>query len=362
MLGTAYDRLWQQETRASAAPNAERVREHRRKAAENYQKFLGMTPGDTEARLRARAPALGGLLALHVMSSTEKSTTGKDPAMLEYANELARSPTLAKRDLVVLAAVYSQHERKDLSAAFLTRDLKADPTDPETCMYLKLLYGDPAWSDGPRIDDRIGNLELCAAQSPGDAQGYFSLAASLFDKAYKDKTLTDPQKLAYAERGLGHVDRALTLDQNLWDAMIYKGLLLRVKASAVSDPEVQKRLIAEAAALQDRAKAVKARTVAGGIPAGPLRVGGEIKEPEKIIDVPPVYPPIAQSARVQGAVILECTIGSDGRVTDVKFLRGIPLLDQAAIDAVKQWVYRPTLFNGVPVAVIMTVTMTFKLS
>jgi len=70
----------------------------------------------------------------------------------------------------------------------------------------------------------------------------------------------------------------------------------------------------------------------------------------------------AKQARVQGVVILECTISPQGKVSDVKVLRGIPLLDQAAIDAVKQWVYTPTLLNGVPVPVIMTVTVNFKLS
>ena len=76
----------------------------------------------------------------------------------------------------------------------------------------------------------------------------------------------------------------------------------------------------------------------------------------------PAYPDIARQARVQGVVILECTIGHDGRITDVKVLRGIPLLDAAAVDAVKQWVYEPTLVDGAPARVIMTVTVTFKLS
>ena len=114
--------------------------------------------------------------------------------------------------------------------------------------------------------------------------------------------------------------------------------------------------------------------VVGGIPGGvpeappppppppaPVRVGGNIQPPKKVKDVDPVYPPIAQSARVQGVVILEATIGPDGRVQDVKVLRSIPLLDAAAIDAVKQWVYTPTLLNGVPVPVIMTVTVNFTL-
>jgi len=108
--------------------------------------------------------------------------------------------------------------------------------------------------------------------------------------------------------------------------------------------------------------------VVGGLPDAPpppqqaVRVGGQIKEPKKLKTVNPTYPDIAKQARVQGVVILECTISPQGKVTDVKVLRGIPLLDQAAVDAVKQWVYTPTLLNGVPVPVIMTVTVNFKLS
>jgi len=96
-------------------------------------------------------------------------------------------------------------------------------------------------------------------------------------------------------------------------------------------------------------------------PAAPVRVGGNIKTPTKTKDVKPVYPPIAQSARVSGVVIIEATIGADGKVKDAKVLRSIPLLDQAALDAVKQWAFTPTLLNGVPVPVIMTVTVNFTL-
>ena len=77
--------------------------------------------------------------------------------------------------------------------------------------------------------------------------------------------------------------------------------------------------------------------------------------------MPPVYPPVAQAARVQGVVILEAVIGPAGAVTDVKILRSVPLLDDAAIEAVRQRVYTPTLLNGVPVPVIMTVTVNFTM-
>jgi protein TonB len=90
-------------------------------------------------------------------------------------------------------------------------------------------------------------------------------------------------------------------------------------------------------------------------------VGGAIKSPSRIKNVNPTYPPIAQSARVQGVVIIEATIGVNGKVTDAKVLRSIPLLDSAALDAVKQWEYTPTTLNGQPVPVIMTVTVNFTL-
>ena len=93
----------------------------------------------------------------------------------------------------------------------------------------------------------------------------------------------------------------------------------------------------------------------------PVRVGGQIRPPTQINKVQPVYPAIALSARVQGIVILEATVGVDGRVTDAKVLRSVPLLDQAALDAVRQWAYTPTMLNGVAVPVIMTVTVTFNL-
>ena len=96
-------------------------------------------------------------------------------------------------------------------------------------------------------------------------------------------------------------------------------------------------------------------------PQAPVRVGGNIKPPTKTRDIKPIYPAIAQSARVQGVVIIEATIGPDGKVKDAKVLRSIPLLDQAALDAVKQWEFTPTLLNGVPVPVIMTVTVNFTL-
>jgi protein TonB len=93
----------------------------------------------------------------------------------------------------------------------------------------------------------------------------------------------------------------------------------------------------------------------------PVRPGGDIKPPQRLVYVPPVYPPIAQTAKVEGLVILEATIDEQGIVRDVRVMRSIPLLDKAAIDAVTKWRYTPTRLNGVAVPIILTVTVSFSL-
>ena len=95
-------------------------------------------------------------------------------------------------------------------------------------------------------------------------------------------------------------------------------------------------------------------------PTQPVRVGGNIKTPAKVVHVDAVLPETARQAGITGTILLEAVIGADGSVKDVKVLRSIPLLDAAAIDAVRQWRFEPTMLNGIPVPVIMTVTVNFQ--
>jgi TonB family protein len=98
-------------------------------------------------------------------------------------------------------------------------------------------------------------------------------------------------------------------------------------------------------------------------PSGPealLRVGGAIRAPQTIKEVPAVLPEVARHAGVRGTVILEITVDSAGRVRDAKVLRSIPLLDEAALTAVRQWEFTPTLLNGVPREIVMTVAVPFE--
>jgi len=102
----------------------------------------------------------------------------------------------------------------------------------------------------------------------------------------------------------------------------------------------------------------------GGVPLYPgdrPKPGEKVMPPKLIKDVEPVYPRAASEAGVEGVVIMEATTDTYGRVATVKVLRGIPLLDQAAIDAVKQWVYEPMIIDGKPRPMVFTVTARFAL-
>jgi TonB family protein len=126
--------------------------------------------------------------------------------------------------------------------------------------------------------------------------------------------------------------------------------------------------------LEERVRAVLNASVGGALLAimlgttgvaqdqvAPMRVGSTVQAPVKTRDVPAVYPPEAQRAGVQGTVLVEVVVGADGRVTEARVLRPVALLDQAALDAVRQWEFAPTLLNGTPVSIVMIVTVNFTL-
>jgi protein TonB len=168
-----------------------------------------------------------------------------------------------------------------------------------------------------------------------------------------------PESLKAAQDARAALDVELKAQEGKWVKSYDKARELAVAAKAAGD-----RAATNAVAGKEKADVVEAREKAVAAArakarVAPLRVGGRISTPTKIKDVKPEYPAVAQAARVTGAVIIEATIGEDGKVIDAKVVRSIPMLDQAALDAVRQWEYFPTLLNGVPVPVLVTVTINF---
>jgi len=139
----------------------------------------------------------------------------------------------------------------------------------------------------------------------------------------------------------------------------------RAKALAADARVASEKAVADGIASRERAEAAAAKAKAAAEARAKLmttavRVGGAIRNPVKVKDVAPEYPPVAKSARVGGVVQLQATIGPDGKVADAEVVKSVPLLDQAALDAVRQWEYKPTLVKGVPVPVIVNIAVNFK--
>ena len=186
-------------------------------------------------------------------------------------------------------------------------------------------------------------------------------------KAAVDKAVADSagqyaaEAVKAAQDAQAALDAELAVQDGKWFKSYDKAKELAAAAKAAGD---KASADATAARAEAEAAAAKAKAEAEALEqakASAMRVGGKVKPPTKIKDVTPVYPAAAKSAGVAGVVIIEATIGANGKVIDTKVLRSVPALNDAALDAVRQWEYSPTLLNGVPVPVVMTVTVNFKL-
>jgi TonB family protein len=273
-----------------------------------------------------------------------------------------------------LARLQQEYGQMEEAEATLLRAKDTKPADPKVWLALATLYNKQG-----EFAKTIEMLQERAAREPGNPEAHQMLVTFYFEKAQKDASLPQTEKKKLVLAGLEAADRALALESDYVNALVYKNILLRMQANLEQDPAVQGALIAEADRLRGRALELQrgnppgttTGTSGSGLagapppppppPEAPVRVGGSVKPPAKIRDVNPVYPEEARAARVQGVVILEIVVDTLGQVSSARVLRGIPLLENAAVDAVRQWLFEPTHLNGVPVPIIMTVTVNFTL-
>jgi TonB family protein len=279
-----------------------------------------------------------------------------------------------------------QQDRRDYAEAEATLLAlkRALPNQSEPLMLLAEFY-----KRRGQFEKSVAALEDLSTLAPSDPEPHQILATFYWEKATMDTSLSATQKLAHVRAGITATDRALAINPNFVESLAYKSLMLRMQASLESNPP-SPALIAEANALQAQAMELRKAGVGraqqrmefvpapgqGNMPLpppppppppggengqAPVRVGGSIKPPVKLRDVRPVYPPEAFDAKVQGVVIIEATIDTLGSIMEAHVIRSVPLLDQAALDAVRQWQFAPTFLNGAPVPVIMTVTVNFTL-
>ena len=190
-------------------------------------------------------------------------------------------------------------------------------------------------------------------------------AKAALDRASASAAQYAPESLKAAQGANADLDAELAAQDARWIKSYDRARELATSARLASEKAITDaaagKARAEAAADAAAAAKVKADTGARAKPATrAVRVGGAIRNPTKTKNVLPVYPAVAKTARVGGTVIVEATIGPDGKVADARVVKSVPLLDQAALDAVRQWEYAPTRVRGVAVPVIITVAINFQ--
>jgi TonB family protein len=255
--------------------------------------------------------------------------------------------------------------------------------------------------------------EKLVAANPADSKSWYSLGFIAWARWYPAVSqarvalgmkLDDPGPLpagpvkedlktrynAVLEGGLRALQQGLLIDPKFDDAMAYMNLLIRERADLRDTPEEYQRDISQANDWVDKAMQVKRskaaqKTEANAMFTAPppppppppppgqasslptpnvtrIRVGGAVQAAALVNKATPVYPELAKQAGISGPVTLSVVISREGAVQEIRVVSGPSLLAQAAIDAVRQWTYRPTLLNGEPVEVETTVNVNFTIA
>ena len=325
-------------------------------------------------------------LSFFVLTPAAQGVRDQPPAYVEAARQEAELKALISAEgLTVERALRlaSIQERRGLAADAEATLRDARQLYPDDKKLVTTLAGLLVRQD--KSAQAIEVLEDLARLQADDRTIHYTIGTYYEELVRKGSGLNDAEMRSYIQRGIAALDRAIALDPRYMEAIAYKNIMLRHQLRLETDPgrrqqleEESNRLRAYAIELQRERQPVSAAlSKEPNVPPpgiappcdrsalqtvqSPLRVGGNIKAPTKTRDVRPAYPAEAQAAKIEGVVIIEATINEEGRVVNACVLRSIPLLDDAALQAVGGWEFTPTLLNGAPVPVIMTVTVNFTL-
>jgi tetratricopeptide (TPR) repeat protein len=245
------------------------------KAIASYQKSLEVNKAETENQKAVKLNTLAALTSIYADDPYRNFDEAK-----KYADQLVASAPDDPKNLFAMANLYEKFDHVDDAERTYKQVFDQHPNDAKACGALGAFYNKPLWKDETggnrsRFNDAIQVLEKCAAINPNDAGGWQKVATFYWDKAYRDPLLDDAQKNDYADRGLAAVDKALELKPDYFEAVIYKGLLYRVKAAATPDRRMKQDFLDKAVALskqgqemRKQAEQAAAQAAAAAPPAG----------------------------------------------------------------------------------------------
>jgi tetratricopeptide (TPR) repeat protein len=237
-------------------------KQHMETAIEHYKKSLELNDASSKNLKTIRQNTLGFLSQIY----SEDPYKNYDTAQ-QYAQKLADEAPGDSKAAFTLASLYEKFEKVDQAEALYKKISDEHPQDQKACQALAGFYNKPLWAGRSKFDDAVKVLDRCASLNASDESGYYKIATFYWDKAFRDPSLTPQQKDLYADKGLEAVDKALALKPDYVEAIVYKNLLFRVKASVAPSSRVAQQYLDQANALRDRATELrKAALQAGGGP------------------------------------------------------------------------------------------------
>src|SRR5262245_17785475 len=289
--------------KAFKAANAAYQQQDYKKAVPLYEETIASAP-DTQAAHQALF-FLGNSLDQQYKPS-KKGEADNDALLTRAADNYKKAAEaltasadpadkkLGKLSLEYLVATYGAEKLNDPAQAepVLQKMIQAEPGEPTTYFQLAKLYEDagayeaaekmylagkdakPASSDGymqvagyynrqGQFDKTIDALEQRAAKEPNNPEAFYTISTFYWDKAFRDARLKEAEKKDFVQKGIEAVDHAIQIKPDYAEALVYKGLLLRLKANLEKDPAIQKQLLQEADKLRDKANDLRKQKAAG---------------------------------------------------------------------------------------------------
>jgi len=217
-----------------------------------YKKVLELSGANPQVAKTVKANALGALTGIYSEDPYKEFEQARN-----YADQLVKENPNDAKNLYAMANLYEKFGHVDEAEATYRKVAELYPNDTKACGALAGFFNKPLWDGKSKFDEAISTLERCATLDPNDAGGYQKVASFYWDKAYRDPLLDDKHKDDYADKGLENVDKALKIKPDYFEAVIYKGLLYRVKASVAKSPAKRMEYMEEAQQLQKQGLELK---------------------------------------------------------------------------------------------------------
>ncbi|MBK5298021.1 MAG: tetratricopeptide repeat protein [Vicinamibacteria bacterium] len=242
-LGNSYDNLYKPARKGEAAndANLQEAVSYYRKATETIQ----------DPKLRK--------LSFEYLLASYGNEKLNDPSQAEpIVKKMIESDPDEPNNYYALAKIYEDAGNYEEAEKMLLAARDRRPKDATTYMQMAAFYNRQG-----RFDKTIEALEARAAAEPNNPEAYYTIATYLWDKTFRDFRLKEPERRAYLDKGVAATDKAIAIKGDYLEAIVYKGLLLRLQANIEKDRARQQALLKEADALRDRAKALQKAKQAG---------------------------------------------------------------------------------------------------